>query len=78
MELRNKGKLIRAFGTGYIVAIRNKLSSSRKGGKSPKLILKTKGILQIPIKGYNKLILVTALDFCKDEKYHPPLYSTSM
>ena len=41
-ELRNKGKLMREFDTGYLVVVSKQVNSSRKYGISQKLVFKTK------------------------------------
>ena len=40
MELRNKGKLMSTFDTGYIVVVRKQVKSTRKYGTVQKLVLK--------------------------------------
>ena len=42
-DIRNKGKLMREFDTGYLVVGRKQVKSSRKYRISQKLVLKTKG-----------------------------------
>ena len=41
-ELRNKGKIMREFDTGYLVIVKKQMKSSRKVGIAQKVVFKTK------------------------------------
>ena len=65
-ELRNKGKLMREFDTGYLVVIRKHVNSIRKEGISQKLLFKTKGPYRVLEKATPSSYWIQRLPFCED------------
>ena len=64
-DMRNKYKLIREFGTGYIVVLKKQLKSSIKNGVSHKLLSKTKGPKRVLEKNTPISYYIMRLYFCE-------------